>query len=48
MYRHMRCVSDEIAVCIENCAGEIESFLDIYRVTRIGERYPHLFRDRHK
>ncbi len=48
MHRHMRRVSDEIALAIENCAGEIESLLDIDRVTRIGKRYSHLLRNRHK
>ena len=44
MYRHVRRIGDEIAVGIEDRAGEIEPFLDVHRGCRVLQRGTHFMK----
>ena len=48
MDRDVRGVGDQAAVRRKNGAREIQPFLDIHRVGRIGQRRAHLLGDRHE
>ena len=48
MHRHMRGVGDEMALRIEDGAGEIEPLLDVDRIGGVLQRDAHLFGDRHE
>jgi len=48
MYRHMGCVGDELAVAVENGAGEVETLLDVHRVGGVLKCNAHLLGDRHE
>ena len=42
MHRHMRRIGDEIACRVENCAGKVETFLDVHRIGGVLKRHAHL------
>ena len=48
VHRHVRRVGDQVAVGVEQRAGEIEPLLDVDRVRGVGERHAHLLGDRHE
>ena len=48
MHGHVRRVGDQVAVGVEDRAGEVEPLLDVHRVGGVGERDPHLLGDRHE
>ena len=48
MHRHVRRVGDQVALRVEQRAGEIEALLDVDRVRGVRERHAHLLGDRHE
>jgi len=48
MDRHMRCIGNQVPLCIEDRAGEIQPLLDVDRIGRVLKRVAHLFGDRHE
>ena len=48
VHRHVRRVGDQVALGVEQRAGEVEPLLDVDRVRRVGERDAHLLGDRHE
>jgi hypothetical protein len=48
VHRHVRRVGDQIALRIEQRAGEVQPLLDVDRRRRVRERDAHLLRDRHE
>ncbi len=48
VHRDMRCIGKQIAVRIENRAGEIQTFLDVYRQCGFLQHRAHKRRDMHE
>src|SRR5271165_3132098 len=48
MHRHVRRVGNQPSLGIEQCAGEIETLLDVNRIRGVLQDSAHLFRDRHE
>ena len=44
----VRGVGDELALPVEEGAGEVQTFLDVHRVGSVGQGHPHLFGDGHE
>ena len=48
VYRHMRRIGYQITAGVEHCAGKVQPFLDVYRVSRVLENNSHLYGDVHE
>ena len=48
MHRHMRCIGDKLACRVKHRARKIEPFLDVDGISRLFQRHPHLFGNRHE
>ena len=44
----MRRIGDQVALPVEQGAGEIQPFLDVHRRGRVLQRHAHLLGDRHE
>ena len=48
VHGHVRRVGDELALRVEQRAGEIQALLDVHRARGVGERHAHLLGDGHE